>query len=138
MNRWDADLQRRLPPHFPKLTIEPPPRHFPTIPEGMERDLVKLDTVEWLLSDPDCSRGWWEPLRRNPNVRPANLPAHITVRYGGDGRPPLATFHRAAPPPDFDEIVDAVAHAVSQPPADAGGYVYDQQPLNRKHGASHV
>lgn len=78
LRKWDEQLRALLPPrHFPILDIGLPPRQFANWPREVERELVRLRVLEGVLRDSDCERRWWEPLRRNPNVRPRDLPVRL-------------------------------------------------------------
>jgi hypothetical protein len=79
VERWRLRLAQLAPPQFPAVTVHVPGRPLPELPPELEYEIVYLEVVEALLEDPNHCRQWWEPLRRAPHVRPADLPSHITV-----------------------------------------------------------
>ena len=81
MNRWERKIQTLMMRGFPPMTIQFPPREFPSIPVDLERAICHLIAREKLFGDPALQEKWWKPLRRDPATPPRDLPAHITVRF---------------------------------------------------------
>ena len=82
IRRWKSAIQERLPSRlFPKLDLGLPAPHFRQMPREVERELIGLRVTEGLLNDPDLNRRWWEPLRRNPAVRPTEIPETLRIDY---------------------------------------------------------
>ncbi len=53
VREWRESLRRRIPPRTPKLVIDfPERRRNPRLPAEMERDIIALEVLEWLLSGP--------------------------------------------------------------------------------------
>jgi hypothetical protein len=79
---WKETLQARLPARlFPKLDLGLPESQFQNLPRELEREMIAQRVLEGLLNDPEYERRWWEPLRRNPTVRPPGLPDVLRVDY---------------------------------------------------------
>jgi hypothetical protein len=69
LNDWRADLNRRIPPRFPKVIAEGPTRHFPkSVPFEFEGGLVCFEIEEKLLANREYERRWWAPLRAGQDV----------------------------------------------------------------------
>lgn len=100
MNAWDRELRRCLPPGFPSMTLIFPQRWYKHVPREMELGIVHMITKENLLTRAEYKIRWWQPLRRNPAVRPKGLPAHITVEYpkaAEAAQGPKITLHDKVP-----------------------------------------
>jgi hypothetical protein len=83
LQTWHNEIEARKPPRFPALCFKPnpPPRLFPLgLAEGIERDILGLTALEYLLNAPDLNQRWWEALRRG--VLPDQpIPVAIDVRF---------------------------------------------------------
>jgi len=77
MTNWKDTIHARLPTReqYPQLTIDIPPWQFRHLPHEVEREIVGMSVTEHLLSDETMNRRWWEPMRQNPNWRPATVVA---------------------------------------------------------------
>ena len=86
IQNWNEVIESRLPSReqLPKLTIDLPPRQFRYLPHEVERDIIGLTVMEHLMNDVKSSRRWWEPMRKNPNLRPADLPQLLRAEYSWD------------------------------------------------------
>jgi hypothetical protein len=100
--RWRTELHKRLIPGFPALTVYFPPRHYPSLPLELEQELFHLIVKENLLNTPSYEDNWWAPLRRNPNLHPPTLPAHITVVYPAIAGEPVNIILNGRVPSNFD------------------------------------
>ncbi len=89
MNKWKSQLQGLMAKGFPAMTVEFPPRRYPSIPLDLERGLWHMAIKQDFLTNAEMNARWWEPLRRNPPVLAPDLPAHIAVRFTGDPRNPM-------------------------------------------------
>lgn len=77
LNQWRQRLQPLLPSRNPKLKICFPPRRFSLIPERIEERIIELVCLEYILTNPDLEKQWWDPMRRIPNYLPPTMPQEI-------------------------------------------------------------
>jgi hypothetical protein len=78
LDEWTANLNARLPPMSPRLTIKFPPQQFPHMPLSIERKLIAAQVLEDLLNDKELD----ELLRRsNGHQLPPGAPDHIVMDY---------------------------------------------------------
>jgi hypothetical protein len=82
LQRWGAELRKVGPPIFPPLELSWDQRRFPpTLPEPVERTILRLETIENLLKAPHNQTNWWEPMRQGrPVARP---PQAFKARFHG-------------------------------------------------------
>ena len=99
MDRWRERLMEVWPAGFPTMDIYFPPRQFKVMPLDLERAILHLEVMDSLLLDPHFQGRWWTPLREGR--RPADVPAHVTVRYK-DRLNGHVQFHKVAPHPFTD------------------------------------
>lgn len=82
MDRWQESIRVRLPSsRFPKITIDLPPRQFHRLPYEVERNMIGMSVTDHLLDNENLNLQWWEPMRRNANAVPADLPQTIRAEY---------------------------------------------------------
>jgi hypothetical protein len=79
LREWKQRLEGMMPPHFPELIVNYPPRRFPTIPESVERQLIGWEVLEDCLQHPMHKETWWEPQRRKPERRLPGIPNVISA-----------------------------------------------------------
>lgn len=96
MNRWRDSLNVRKPPRFPEIHVGWGERRFSeAVPHSLEFGIVKLETMENILSSPVYEREWWGPLRRG--LQP-EIPSAAYVDYFPDGRYAIRfKYARSAP-----------------------------------------
>jgi hypothetical protein len=81
MNRWDEELHKKMMPGFPAMEITLPPRVYPSLLLDLERGIVHLEVKEQLLTSPPLVERFWDPLRKDPSLKPPRVPAFISVEY---------------------------------------------------------
>jgi hypothetical protein len=82
LKAWAEELRRRLPGRlFPKLEIGLPAHHFRELPWEIEREFIRLQVQQAVLTDPEYERQWWAPLRARPFTRPRGLPEVLRIDY---------------------------------------------------------
>jgi hypothetical protein len=79
LDDWHEMLRQLLPPQFPEVSVQLSGQPFPGLSAELAKEIVYLGVIEDLLESPSHRQRWWEPLRRAPQVRPADLPSQITV-----------------------------------------------------------
>ena len=79
LDKWHQVLKSQLPPNFPSLDIQLPPRRFPNIPQWVESQFIGLETLQEVLTKPQ-HQAWWKLLRQSPDSRPPDIPRQIKIQ----------------------------------------------------------
>lgn len=82
-NGWLDEQEKRKPPGFPALFIEPLIRHFPMLPLEKEQQILGRTVLDAVLRDTELDQKYWEPMRQG--VRLPAVPAQMEARFKPDG-----------------------------------------------------
>lgn len=89
VTHWGKQLRSQIGQGFPSLTICNQPRRHQELPLNLQGEINYLNALETMLNDPIRKVTWWDPLRRNPAVRPVGMPERIRVTYPSETGQPL-------------------------------------------------
>jgi hypothetical protein len=82
-NGWLYEQEKRKPPGFPEVIVEPLIRHFPMLPLEKEQQILGRTVLDNVLHDAELDRDFWAPMRRG--VRLSRVPVQLLARFKADG-----------------------------------------------------
>jgi hypothetical protein len=95
---WQDEQMRQLTQGCPHIRVFPPYHRFPRVPRDAVGDLAYLMARDILLRAAEPERVLWGPLRRDPTLRPPDIPGFVEVDFNGPPGEEIAmTFHGEAP-----------------------------------------
>lgn len=86
---WTQYMRAQTGEGFPGLEVCNQPTRHKALPLELQRQINYLNGLDAMLGDPIRKQQWWDPLRRNPRMRPAGMPEWIRVTYPPGGVGPL-------------------------------------------------